>query len=117
MAQIVTSQTFVDGEKGITATKMNNIIANAVIQPEFIGAQPSTSTLDPTDQLLDLKANNTYARITGAQLSTSVAGQLALANTSQNGMLRQTTGNTTDFVDGTNNYQNLATAVTPTITA
>jgi hypothetical protein len=73
---IVTTQTFSDGEKGITATKMNNIIANSVIQPDFVTAKPSSSTLDPTDQLLEVKGAGTYARITGQQLIDSVSASV-----------------------------------------
>jgi hypothetical protein len=102
MPDIVTSKTFVDGEKGITAAKLNQIISGAVIQPAFYSAKPSTSTLDPTDVLLDLKGTGSFAQITGAQLASSVAGQLTLADATQNGMLRQVSGLTTDVVDGTN---------------
>jgi hypothetical protein len=41
---------------------------------------------------------------------------IALATSSARGLLTQISGNTTDFVDGTNACQNLVTAVTPTIT-
>jgi len=37
------------------------------------------------------------------------------ADSTQAGLLKQLSGNTTDFVDGTNTCQNLANAVTPTI--
>jgi hypothetical protein len=76
MPDITTTQIFSDGEKGITATKMNNIIANSVIQPDFVTAKPSSSTLDPTDQLLEVKGAGTYARITGSQLISSVSAQV-----------------------------------------
>jgi hypothetical protein len=76
MPDIVTTQVFTDGEKGITAGKMNNIIANSVIQPEFVTTKPSSSTLDPTDQLLEVKGAGTYARITGSQLISSVSAQV-----------------------------------------
>jgi hypothetical protein len=76
MPDIVTSQVFSDGEKGITATKLNNIIANSVIQPDFVTAKPSSSTLDPTDQLLEVKGAGTYARITGQQLIDSVSASV-----------------------------------------
>jgi len=111
MSDIVTTQIFTDGEKGITATKMNNIVAGSTIQTDFYANKPASSTLDPTDQLLELKSSGSYARITGAQLSSSVAGQLPLATTSQPGMLNTISGNATDFVDGTNHCQNLANAV------
>jgi hypothetical protein len=76
MPDITTTQIFSDGEKGITATKMNNIIANSVIQPDFVTAKPASSTLDPTDQLLEVKGAGTYARITGSQLISSVSAQV-----------------------------------------
>jgi hypothetical protein len=102
MPDIVTSKTFVDGEKGITAAKMNQIISGAVIQPAFYSAKPSSATLDPTDVLLELKGTGAYAQITGTQVASSVAGQLPVADATQNGMLRQVSGLTTDVVDGTN---------------
>jgi len=40
---------------------------------------------------------------------------IPLADTTQSGLLRQASGNTTDFADGTNHYQNLVTAIQPTI--
>jgi hypothetical protein len=52
----------------------------------------------------------TYAQITGAQIASSVAGQLPLADTTQNGMLRKVSGLTTDVVDGTNNCRDLASS-------
>jgi hypothetical protein len=76
MPDIITSQVFSDGEKGITATKMNNIIANSVIDPSFVTSKPSSSTLDPTDQLLEVKGAGTYARITGQQLIDSVSASV-----------------------------------------
>lgn len=72
----MTSQVFSDGEKGITATKMNNIVAQSVIQPDFVLSKPTSSTLDPTDNLLEVKGAGTYARITGSQLISSVSSQV-----------------------------------------
>lgn len=40
---------------------------------------------------------------------------IPLASSSQPGLLNQLSGNTTDFVDGTNNCQNLGSAIQPTI--
>jgi hypothetical protein len=63
MPDIVTSRTFVDGEKNITAQKLNDIVASSVIQPAFVSAKPSTSTVAPTDNLLVLTAaGGTYAK-------------------------------------------------------
>lgn len=76
MPDIVTSKIFVDGEKGITATKMNQIISGATIQPSFVTSKPASSTLDPTDQLLEVKGAGTYATITGSQLVSSVSSQV-----------------------------------------
>src|SRR6476660_2784675 len=76
MPDLVTSKIFVDGERGITATKMNQIISGAVIQPSFVSSKPASSTLDPTDQILELKGAGTYATITGSQLVSSVGAQV-----------------------------------------
>jgi hypothetical protein len=76
MPDIVSGYTFVDGEKGVTAGKLNSQISGAVIQPDFVTAKPSSSTLDPTDQLLEVKGAGTYARITGSQLISSVSAQV-----------------------------------------
>jgi hypothetical protein len=46
---------------------------------------------------------------------TGGADVIALATSSARGLLTQVSGNTTDFIDGTNACQNLVTAVTPTI--
>jgi hypothetical protein len=47
---------------------------------------------------------------------TNVAGSaVPIADSSQDGLLRKVSGLTTDFVDGTNNCRDLATAVQPTI--
>lgn len=44
---------------------------------------------------------------------TGPAGSAVLADPTQNGLLRKTSGNTTDFVDGTNNYQPLSGITIP----
>jgi hypothetical protein len=63
MSDIVTSRLFTDGEKNITAAKLNDIVASSVIQPAFVSAKPSTSTVAPTDNLLILTAaGGTYAK-------------------------------------------------------
>jgi hypothetical protein len=114
MSDILSGYTFVDGEKGVTATKLNSQLSGAVIQTDFFANKPAGTALNPTDQLLELTSGGTYARITGAQLSNSVAGQLTLANTSASGMLHQTSGLSTDFLDGTNTFHDLTSA--PAIT-
>jgi hypothetical protein len=113
MPDITTTQIFSDGEKGITATKMNNIIANSVIQPDFVTAKPSSSTLDPTDQLLEVKGAGTYARITGSQLISSVSAQVDATPQIYSVRLRSfsSVGNPNFECD-----QKLSGAVSPTIT-
>ena len=51
----------------------------------------------------------------GPQGVPGTPGVNSLATTVANGLLKQISGLTTDFVDGTNNYQNLTTAVQPVI--
>jgi hypothetical protein len=61
---------------------------------------------------------STFAPIAhAASHVTGGADVIALATSSTRGLLTQVSGNTTDFIDGTNACQNLVTAVTPTITA
>ena len=76
MPDLITSRIFVDGEKGITASKLNQIISGAVIQPEFVSSKPASATLDPTDQLLELKSGSSYATVTGQQLIDSVSASV-----------------------------------------
>jgi hypothetical protein len=56
MSDLTTTQIFAAGEKNITATKMNNIIGGAVIQPDFYANKPTASSVAPTDQMLILKS-------------------------------------------------------------
>lgn len=76
MPDIVTGKIWVDGEKGVTATKMNQVTSLSVIQPDFYLNKPTSPTLDPTDTLLELKGSGSYAQITGSQLITSVSSQV-----------------------------------------
>ena len=62
MADLVTSRMFVDGEKGITAAKLNDIVASSVIQPAFYTSKPTAGTADPTDIALILKSG-AYAQV------------------------------------------------------
>jgi hypothetical protein len=62
MSDIVTSRIFVDGEKGITAAKLNDIVASSVIQPAFYTSKPTAGTADPTDIALILKSG-AYAQV------------------------------------------------------
>ena len=80
MADLVTSRIFIDGEKGITATKLNDIVGGSSIQPAFYSAKPTASTADPADTLLLLKAAGSYAQIPFSAVTTSVAGQLPSAD-------------------------------------
>src|SRR5206468_13136254 len=52
------------------------IISGAVIQPEFVSSKPASATLDPTDQLLELKGGTAYATITGQQVIDSVSASV-----------------------------------------
>lgn len=61
MADITTTRIFTDGEKGITANKLNDIVGSSVIQPAFYSAKPTTSTLGATDQMLALLSTGFYA--------------------------------------------------------
>jgi hypothetical protein len=76
VSDITSGYTWTDGEKGVTATKMNTQLSGAVINPEFYSTKSSSATLDPTDTLLELKNTNAYAKITGSQLISSVSSQV-----------------------------------------
>jgi hypothetical protein len=76
MSDIVTSRIFVDGEKGITAAKLNDIVASSVIQPEFYTAKPTAGSADPSDIALILKSG-AYAQVPVSSLGGSVTqGQI-----------------------------------------
>jgi hypothetical protein len=62
MADIVTTRIFTDGERGITAAKLNDIVGSSVIQPVFYSAKPVSSTLVAGDKLLVLKGTGAYAQ-------------------------------------------------------
>jgi microcystin-dependent protein len=111
MSDIVTGQIFSDGEKGITAAKVNGIIGKSTIQPDFYQNKPISASMDPADIFLLLKGNGTFARVQAANVSASVSGTLTLANPSQSGMLHQTTGNASDYCGGDNQFHPLASAV------
>jgi hypothetical protein len=105
MSDIVTSRIFTDGEKNITAAKMNDIVASSVIQPAFVGAKPSTSTVAPTDNLLVLTAaGNTYARAPFQTIIDSVNANLNTNGAIWSARLRsfQALGNNTFEVDQRN---------------
>ena len=62
MADIVTSRIFTDGERGITAQKLNDIVGSSVIQPAFYTNKPTAGTADPADIALILKSG-AYAQV------------------------------------------------------
>ena len=51
MAEITTTQSFSDGDT-VTASKLNNIQANASIQPDLITNKSSEATVDSANDLL-----------------------------------------------------------------
>ena len=71
MSDLVTSRIFVDGEKGITAAKLNDIVASSVIQPAFYTSKPTASTADPTDVMLLLKSG-AYAQVPMSTITSGV---------------------------------------------
>jgi hypothetical protein len=76
MADITTTRIFTDGEKGITAAKLNDIIGSSTIQPAFVSSKPVASTADPADNMLILKAAGTYAQVPVSTLTTSIGNAL-----------------------------------------
>jgi hypothetical protein len=56
MADITTTRVFVDGERGITAAKLNDIVGSSAIQPAFYTSKPTASTLVAGDKMLALKS-------------------------------------------------------------
>jgi hypothetical protein len=76
MSDLVTTRIFTDGEKGITAAKLNDIIAGASIQTDFVATKPVASTMDPADNLLVLKSSGQYAKAPFQTIVDSVNTQL-----------------------------------------
>lgn len=72
MADLVTSRIFTDGEKGITATKLNDIVAGSSIQTSFVSSKPVASTTGAGDNLLLLKSGGTYAQIDSSAFATAM---------------------------------------------
>lgn len=105
MSELITDEVFTDGQEDINASNMNGIISRAKVQPDVIANKPASVTLDVADQMLILKTDNTLARGRFDTIVNSTSSALPLADTTKNGMLRQVSGNTTDYVDGTNNCQ------------
>jgi microcystin-dependent protein len=63
--------------------------------------------------MLVLKIENTLARALFDTIVSSTSSALPLASATVNGMLRQVSGKTTDFVDGTNNCQPISAIIPP----
>ena len=76
MSDIVTTRIFTDGEKGITAAKLNDIVAGSSIQTDFVATKPVASTMDPADNLLVLKSSGQYAKAPFQTIVDSVNTQL-----------------------------------------
>jgi hypothetical protein len=72
LADIVTSRIFIDGEHGITAAKLNDIVASSVIQPAFYTGKPTASTADPADVMLILKSG-AYTQVPVSTLANSIS--------------------------------------------
>jgi len=72
MPDIVTTRTFSDGEKGITATKLNDIIGGAAIQTSFVSSKPVASSTAAGDNLLLLKSGGTYAQIDSSAFASAM---------------------------------------------
>ena len=70
MADIVTSRQFTDGERGITAQKLNDIVGSSTIQPAFYSSKPTAPSADPADIALILKAG-AYAQVPISSLAGS----------------------------------------------
>jgi microcystin-dependent protein len=105
MSELITTETFTDGQQNINAANMNGIIGMATVQPDIIANKPASATMDVADQFLVLKTDNTLARGRFDTIVNSTSSALPLADSVRNGMLKQVSGKTTDFVDGTNNCQ------------
>jgi hypothetical protein len=76
MSDLITTRIFTDGEKGITAAKLNDIVAGSTIQTDFVATKPVASTMDPADNLLVLKTSGQYAKSTFQTIVDSVNTQL-----------------------------------------
>jgi len=113
MSDLITDEIFSDGQQNIAASNMNGVIGRARLQPDAIGNKVASSTLNVADQMLILKTDNTLARARFDTIVNSTSSALPLADVTKNGMLRQVSGKTTDFVDGTNNCQPLSNLLPP----
>ena len=62
MSDLTTTRIFTDGERGITAQKLNDIVGSSTIQPAFYSSKPTAPSADPSDIALILKAG-AYAQV------------------------------------------------------
>jgi microcystin-dependent protein len=111
MSELITQQIFTDGQQNINAADMNGIVGQASVQPDLIANKPVSVTMDIADQFLVLKTDNTLAKSRFDTIVNSTSSTLPLCDSTRNGMLRQVSGKTTDFVDGTNNCQPVANII------
>jgi microcystin-dependent protein len=103
MSDLITDEIFTDGQQNIAASNMNGVIGRARVQPDVIANKTASSTMNVADQILVLKTDNTLARARFDTIVNSTSSALPLADNTKNGMLRQLSGNATDFVGGDNN--------------
>jgi microcystin-dependent protein len=107
MAELITDEIFTDGQANIAASNMNGIVGRSRVQPDIIANKVASSTMNVADQMLVLKTDNTLARARFDTIVNSTSSSLPIADSTKNGMLRQLSGKTTDFVDGTNSCQSI----------
>ena len=77
MADITTTRIFTDGERGITAAKLNDIVGSSTIQPAFYSAKPVSSTLVAGDKMLALKSTGSYAQADFQSVIDSVSAAIS----------------------------------------
>ena len=113
MSELITDEVFTDGQQRVAASNLNGIIGRARAQPDIIANKATSATMNIADQMLVLKTDNTLARARFDTIVNSTSSSLPLADNTKNGMLRQVSGNPTDFVDGTNTCQPIANILPP----
>jgi microcystin-dependent protein len=113
MSDLLTDEIFTDGQQNIAASNMNGIVSRARVQPDMIGNKTASSTMNVADQILVLKTDNTLARARFDTIVNSTSSALPLADSTKNGMLRQLSGNATDFVGGDNNCHPISSIIPP----
>lgn len=116
MSELITDEKFTDGQRNIAASNMNGIVGRARVQPDIIANKPSSATMNIADMLLVLKTDNTLAQTRFDTITNSVASTLPVADSTKNGMLRQLSGRTTDYVGGDNNCHPLPVIPGPSVT-